>query len=1341
MFTPFKFTEGKNGLENTGWLSNFTKSVKDVQQELQQLNSKDLDNWITRFNKATINGTQNIERFMTECDNPSFKNYINTYEGGAATVHGYTEATKAANIAIKNTGVASKLAAVGMKALSVAANIGIWLAISELINLAVTQIGHWINAQQEAIETANKLTEAYKTTVDTSNSNIKTLENLKEKYDTLSKGVDSYGNNVSLSTDEYKEYKSIVEQVIGISPSLQTGYDKEGKAIANNNGLIERAIELEKEKIRVEQEKITSDDKLWKNAKGKIGEYEKQVNSTNQKMQNLGTSISSNLSDNLKNSKTKYKEFLSIFNLNDSGIDKTALNNQQGYITQLLQDMGNLKKVANALKENPLLLKDYVNSDGIDKVQNNLTEYVQALTELDNKSKNLNPTLQIIPKIQESYDQLSDTQKNFITNYINGFNELDINTEEKLLNVKRDIQNLTNELANNTGAKSVIDQLFSIDKSKISATNYKKEIDNLIQQLAKYLNLDAKKLKIILKLDIDDENINTMLSDLERKVKPETYNFVKNLSIDDLKIAYKLENIGDVSPSELSNQILKVKNAFDKTTKSADNLSTSIDTIQKSTSTWETVKKEVSDYGTISIDSLKKIIEQYPQLEFAVAQYQAGIISTSELINDLESVYAQDKDNYKRSLIDKLSDNDDFYNKTISKNSTFVNNFKTLYGIDLTNYKNLAQAKSEVDNKLLRSLINNWSNFYNAQTDTFTEDYARLGMASITSKDAAKKAKEIENQVNKYRKAKHDLDKITLDGISFNTSNSLSNNSKSAKGLGKSGKDAAKSAESAAKKAAQSLKEQYELELKQIETNKELGKYDKNRMSYYNALSALQKKWAKSKLDTETKQELQVKVHQALKDYQEDSLELSYKELEARIKIGKIEENSPQHLQNLLEIQKNLIHGNMELANTDENRLALQEKIYEVQKAMYEKENENLKNTVSAVERIADKKIKKLKDEEERQEKKYNKKINRAKDRIDDLKEQEDELQERYKKRIQPIQDEIDALQRANEERSKELALERAKEEFERAKSQKSVNVFRAGKGFTYEIDRDAVKKAQEDLNNAKTDKRLFDLNQQKEALERQVNNEKDKLEKSIKYWEDYQKELEDILAEKKEALEEDIEDWEDYKDKWSDILDDYQYEQDMLLVSQQLAVTAEAEILSQRLEVVDTLKNKYIALQKEMSSYAEKMIRSAEKAREAKEQIKSLGGGSYLPHYASGIDEVTKPHNANIDENGEELVFNGRVRHMEIGDTVFSADKTQNFIKNLVNYPNILMNLAKEKLSNALNVKPQYIYNTNVPTNNVPSIKIGDIHLHEVQKVDDLSERIVSELPSQMIQDLNKRK
>ena len=133
--------------------------------------------------------------------------------------------------------------------------------------------------------------------------------------------------------------------------------------------------------------------------------------------------------------------------------------------------------------------------------------------------------------------------------------------------------------------------------------------------------------------------------------------------------------------------------------------------------------------------------------------------------------------------------------------------------------------------------------FYNAQTNTFTEDYAKLGMsAGQGNKESLAKLKIIESEVEQYRKAIDSLNKISLNGVNFKTSNSLSNDTKKQK-------SSAKSAESAAKKAEDALKKQYEAELKLIETNKSLGKYDKDRMSYYNALSALQNKWAKSKLD------------------------------------------------------------------------------------------------------------------------------------------------------------------------------------------------------------------------------------------------------------------------------------------------------------------------------------------------------------------------------------------------------------------------------------------------------------------------------------------------------------
>ncbi len=1336
ILTPFQTIEKKENFSGLGF-SNIWSIKKKAQLDLIKDLKKDeqaLQEYADGVGSAT-NKSEFFEQTLGKASKQA-QDFAPKIVAGTDSVEGFKRAQTAAATATKSVGIASKAATVGVKALNIAMNVG----VTVLASIAIQKTIEWINdlatSQQRAIETANELTTAYKQNVDSAKSNISTLEGLKNEFNKLSKGVDTYGNNVGLSTEEYKRYKEIVEQIVGISPSLQTGYDKEGKAIADNNGLVERSIELEKEKIRIEKEKLVSDDDLWTKAQGTIGNYNKQLDSVNQKLGKLGTGISSNLSSGMQNSADKYKEFLSVFKLDDSKLDKASLYNQQGYITQLLRDTENLKKVADTLKQNPLLLSQYINTDGIEKVRNELTEYTQSVSELDTESKKLNPTLQIIPETLSAYDKLNDAQKNFLTDYINEFTEADINTKEKLENVKQSIKDMTDSLANNSEAKNAINQLFSIDKTKLSALDYKTQINNLINEIAKILKLDANKLKIMLKFDVDSKNIDKMLSDLDKKVKPEAKSFVKSLSIDDLKIAYKIENIGNMSPSELANAISKIKSVADQATNSTNKLADSMSEIQEKASIFESVKKDVSDYGTISLENLQKIIDKYPELETVVAQYQAGIISTSGLMSILQGKYQEDENAYKQAILNKLFANDQFYSETILKNSKFVNEFKRLYGVDLTNYKNLAQAKSEVDNKLLRDLINNWSRFYNAQTNAFTEDYAKLGMsAGQGNKESLAKLKIIESEVGQYRKAIDSLNKISLNGVNFKTSNSLSNDTKKQK-------SSAKSAESAAKKAEDALKKQYEAELKLIETNKSLGKYDKDRMSYYNALSALQNKWAKSKLDNETKQELSVKVHEALKNYQQGTLDLSLKELDTRIKLGKIEENSPQHLQNLLEIQNNLIHGNLQLINTDENRLALQEKIYDVNKAMLENENKKLQDTESAVENIADKHIKDIQKREEAIDKHYQRRIDKAQKHIDDLKEREEKLEERYKIKIDPIQEKIDALQKINEEHEKEIALEKAKAAFEAAQNQKTVSIFRRGQGFVYEADTDAINTAKENLANAKRDKQVFDLTQQKEALEKELENEKQKLEDSIKYWEDYQKDLEKTLKRKKEDLEEDIENWEDYKEQWAAVAEDYKYQQDLLLISENLGAQAEAEILAQRLGVVDNFKNKYISLQREMATYAEKMLNSAEKAKQAREAIVKLKGNSSakFSHYATGIDKVPYNQIANVDDgNGEELILHpqqGRLTSLEYGDKVYNGSETKNILDTLASATNPQMLMLK-------NMQTPSNLNS-ISRNNTKSyikLSIGDINLQGVKDVNGLSKAIVDELPNQILQDLFKKK
>jgi hypothetical protein len=103
-------------------------------------------------------------------------------------------------------------------------------------------------------------------------------------------------------------------------------------------------------------------------------------------------------------------------------------------------------------------------------------------------------------------------------------------------------------------------------------------------------------------------------------------------------------------------------------------------------------------------------------------------------------------------------------------------------------------------------------------------------------------------------------------------------------------------------------------------------KYGVEGLQYYQKLLALQNQYKNSKIEEDEKSDLSLKVLQAHKSYEQSILDTSYKELENRIALGKIQENSPAVLQNLLEIQKNLNSASMSLINDDEHQLEIKKK-------------------------------------------------------------------------------------------------------------------------------------------------------------------------------------------------------------------------------------------------------------------------------------------------------------------------------------------------------------------------------------------------------------------------------
>ena len=181
---------------------------------------------MAEYNKVLGSSIQTQQIFIKYLDgtDDALSGYLKSLKGGKASMSGYKAYCKQAGIETKAFGASSKAAAIGVTALNTAINMLISLGIGLVIQGIITGITHLINASDEAIEKANELTNAFNEFRQTNSDNIDKLQSLKEEFETLSHGVSRYGENISLTADEYDRYKQIVQTIVDISPALSEGY-------------------------------------------------------------------------------------------------------------------------------------------------------------------------------------------------------------------------------------------------------------------------------------------------------------------------------------------------------------------------------------------------------------------------------------------------------------------------------------------------------------------------------------------------------------------------------------------------------------------------------------------------------------------------------------------------------------------------------------------------------------------------------------------------------------------------------------------------------------------------------------------------------------------------------------------------------------------------------------------------------------------------------------------------------------------------------------------------------------------------------------------------------------
>ena len=147
------------------------------------------------------------------------------------------------------TGIASQiLATQGMWGAVASAGIGAVGAIYKVFK------DHNEKIKENIRQTFNEAQEAF----NTAKKSLKEISDndFQKTFRELSQGVDEFGNNLSLTEEQYEQYRKMIDTLTENHSELIVGYDEEGKALIERNKILEESIKLIKEQAATERERM-----------------------------------------------------------------------------------------------------------------------------------------------------------------------------------------------------------------------------------------------------------------------------------------------------------------------------------------------------------------------------------------------------------------------------------------------------------------------------------------------------------------------------------------------------------------------------------------------------------------------------------------------------------------------------------------------------------------------------------------------------------------------------------------------------------------------------------------------------------------------------------------------------------------------------------------------------------------------------------------------------------------------------------------------------------------------------------------------------------------------------
>lgn len=668
-----KGQSGENTLDGSGlfsWLKNYNTKNHDYWQDQkdiltsyaqmkQKLSGAD-------FEKALSGATIQSREFAKSLDTVG-----DGWEVVSSKIDNFV--AKQEKVGTLGAKITSTFKGIGSAIASMAVSMAAVMAIQIAITGIATAIDKAIMSAKEASEVTGTVLSNYSKATSEIDNNLSSVDNMRERFEELSKGVTDSGKNVSLSTEQYQEYQDMVSQLVSINPALIQGYNDEQQAIINKNEAIQQTLDLLKQqRIQEANETVrggsSTNDGHKRNYEAAYIDMEGQIDQANQELDNAKGGIASFLQKAYKeasetgtNEASRFKKILEsaagqTFDeyadyWKAKGSKKVEMD---GFILGNSDKFGdNIQDIINQLNDANLLSKDLA-SEGVNVERT----WSAAMDTYDNASGSLKQIMQAALEANAQYYDLSQSQQAFLSDYVSGIDTsmLEGKGEEAALNYANAMMKVVTET---DAGKNAIDSYYKLldkrdsmpfDQFEGQATQL---FDIIRAQLSNYLTDDemaSVDLSKIFGLTQFEEDMKQMRDAIRSNFKEAlSGSDIEGSSVDELIKDFNLEKLSKDQLSALNSalidtgdhasefaarlaalaQVGALPEALDAISNSLSKQTDSLNTVSDALSNYETSMEGITDH----VQDHESMVSIYDDFAESVNK---GQINTEEARNQME---------------------------------------------------------------------------------------------------------------------------------------------------------------------------------------------------------------------------------------------------------------------------------------------------------------------------------------------------------------------------------------------------------------------------------------------------------------------------------------------------------------------------------------------------------------------------------------------------------------------------------------------------------------------------------------------------------------------------------